>query len=201
MSKVMVVDDHPMVREGLEAMLEAAGFEVCALASDGTEAISFFKAKVHPDIVLMDIRMPGGSGFDVFKKMKVWYPDIKVLFLAGMPLRVELERAKKEGAHGYISKSTKRHGLVTAIKRILSERNVFVEDDVPEQSQDSLLTQREMEVLKWLAQGKSREETSIILGISLETVKTHAKSILQKLDVQNTAGAITRAFELGLLRA
>lgn len=201
MSKVMVVDDHPMVREGLEAMLEAAGFEVCALASDGTEAISFFKAKVHPDIVLMDIRMPGGSGFDVFKEMKVWYPDIKVLFLAGMPLRVELERAKKEGAHGYLSKSTKRYGLVTAIKRILSERNVFVEDDVPEQPQDSLLTQRNMEVLKWLAQGKSREETAVILGISLETVKTHAKSILQKLDVQNTAGAITRAFELGLLRA
>ncbi|MGN0877658.1 MAG: response regulator transcription factor [Kiritimatiellia bacterium] len=201
MSKVMVVDDHPMVREGLEAMLEAAGFEVCALASDGTEAISFFKAKVHPDIVLMDIRMPGGSGFDVFKEMKVWYPDIKVLFLAGMPLRVELERAKKEGAHGYLSKSTKRYGLVTAIKRILSERNVFVEDDVPEQPQDSLLTQRNMEVLKWLAQGKSREETAVILGISLETVKTHAKSILQKLEVQNTAGAITRAFELGLLRA
>ena len=62
-------------------------------------------------------------------------------------------------------------------------------------------TQREMDVLKWLAQGKSREETSIILGIGLETVKTHAKSILQKLEVQNTAGAITRAFELGLLRA
>lgn len=201
MSKVMVVDDHPMVREGLEAMLEAAGFEVCALASDGTEAISFFKAKVHPDIVLMDIRMPGGTGFDVFKEMKVWYPDIKVLFLAGMPLRMELERAKAEGASGYISKSTKRHGLVTAIKRILSERNVFIEDSAPEQSQDSLLTQREMDVLKWLAQGKSREETSIILGIGLETVKTHAKSILQKLEVQNTVGAITRAFELGLLRA
>ena len=173
----------------------------CALASDGTEAISFFKAKVHPDIVLMDIRMPGGSGFDVFKEMKVWYPDIKVLFLAGMPLRMELERAKEEGACGYISKSTKRNGLVAAIRRILSERNVFIEDSVPEQQSDSLLTQREMDVLKWLAQGKSREETSIILGIGLETVKTHAKSILQKLEVQNTAGAITRAFELGLLRA
>lgn len=201
MSKVMVVDDHPMVREGLEAMLEAAGFEVCALAGDGTEAISFFKAKVHPDIVLMDIRMPGGNGFEVFKTMKMWYPDIKVLFLAGMPLKMELERAKKEGACGYISKSTKRNGLVAAIRRILSERDVFIEDVAPEQPQDTLLTQREMEVLKWLAQGKSREETAIILGIGHETVKSHAKSILQKLDVQNTAGAITRAFELGLLMA
>ncbi len=173
----------------------------CALASDGTEAISFFKAKIHPDIVLMDIRMPGGSGFDVFKEMKVWYPDIKVLFLAGMPLREEAARARKEGACGYISKSTKRQGLATAIRRVLQERNVFIEDDAPAQAPDSLLTQREMDVLKWLAQGKSREEASIILGISLETVKTHAKSILQKLGVQNTAGAVTRAFELGLLRA
>lgn len=201
MSKVMIVDDHPMVREGLAAMLEATGFEVCALASDGMEAISFFKAKVHPDIVLMDVHMPGGNGFDVFKKMKVWYSDIKVLFLAGMPLLEEAARARNEGACGYISKSTKRRGLATAIGRILSERNVFIADEAPAQLNDSLLTQREMDVLKWLAQGKTREEVSIILGISHETVKTHAKAILQKLEVQSTAGAITRAFELGLLRA
>ncbi len=200
MDKIMVVDDHPMVREGLEAMLEASGFEVCGLAADGPEAIGLFRNKVHPDLVLMDIRMPGGSGFDVLKEMRVWYPDIKILFMAGMPLNEELERARKEGASGYISKSTKRQGLIGAMRRILSERDVFIVDDEPLPMPDSPLTPREMEVLKWLAQGKSREETAIILGVGLETVKSHAKSILFKLGVQNTAGAITRAFELGLLR-
>ena len=201
MDKVMVVDDHPMVREGLEAMLDAAGFEVCALAANGTEAITFFKHGVRPDIVLMDIRMPGADGFGVFREMKVWYPDIKVLFLAGMPLREEAERARKEGAKGYISKSTKRKGLANAIRSILVGKDAFVEDEDPSALPASPLTPREMDVLKWLAQGKSREETAIILSIGLETVKTHAKSILQKLEVQNTAGAVTRAFEMGLLRA
>ena len=200
MSSVMVVDDHPMVREGLEAMLEAAGFEVCGLAADRDEALAIFKRKIRPDLVLMDIRMPGKNGFEILKEMQIWYPDINVLLMAGMPLKEELERAKAMGAKGYISKSTKRQGLVTAIRRILTERNVFIEDEEQPPMPDSPLTPRELEVLKWLAKGKSREETAIILGVGHETVKSHAKSILAKLEVQNTTGAVARAFELGLLR-
>ena len=200
MSSVMVVDDHPMVREGLEAMLEASGFEVCGLAADRDEALALFRRKVRPDLVLMDIHMPGKSGFETLKEMQIWYPDVNVLLMAGMPLQEELERAKTMGARGYISKSTKRQGLVSAIRRILTERNVFIEDEQRPPLPDSPLTPREIDVLRWLARGKSREETSVILGVSLETVKTHAKSILAKLEVQNTAGAVARAFELGLLR-
>lgn len=136
----------------------------------------------------------------ILKEMQIWYPDIKVLLMAGMPLREELQCAKAMGAKGYISKSTKRQGLVTAIRRILTERDVFIEDEEQAPQPDSPLTQRELDVLKWLAQGKSREETAIILGVGHETVKSHAKSILAKLEVQNTTGAVTRAFELGLLR-
>ena len=200
MSSVMVVDDHPMVREGLEAMLEASGFDVCGLAADRDEALALFKRKVRPDIVLMDIHMPGKSGFETLKEMQIWYPDVNVLLMAGMPLQEELARAKAMGARGYISKSTKRQGLVSAIRRILTERNVFIEDEQRPPLPDSPLTPREIDVLRWLARGKSREETSVILGVSLETVKTHAKSILAKLEVQNTAAAVARAFELGLLR-
>ncbi|MGN0833656.1 MAG: response regulator transcription factor [Kiritimatiellia bacterium] len=197
----MIVDDHPMVREGLEAMLEAAGFEVVASAGNRDEAIAAFRRKVRPDAVIMDIRMPGANGFDIFAEMKIWYPDIRVLLMAGMPLREELARAKAMGARGYISKATKRQGLVRALARILSDGKCFVEDDYAAPQPDSPLTPREVEVLQWLSRGKSREETAIILGVSHETVKSHAKSILFKLSVQNTAGAITRAFELGILRA
>ena len=132
-------------------------------------------------------------------------PSHFVVSLVFVLLAVSVFSGEVNGYRQNASHELPLDGVVTFSRSgdryFLSERNVFVEDDVPEQPQDSLLTQRNMEVLKWLAQGKSREETAVILGISLETVKTHAKSILQKLDVQNTAGAITRAFELGLLRA
>lgn len=198
---VMVVDDHPMVREGLAAMLEAEGFDVAALAANGEEAVAAVKDGARPDVVLMDVRMPGMSGFATLEALKEMKSAAAVLFMAGMPLKMELERARREGARGYFSKTLNAQNLANVIRRVAESREVFIEDDnaSPMPQPDSPLTPRETEVLQYLALGKSREEVSTILGCGLETVKTHVRSILFKLGINNTAGAVSLGYELGIL--
>ena len=197
MINVMIVDDHPVVRDGLEAMLESArGFSVCASFGDGESAASAI-AKIMPDLVILDIRLPGMDGFATLEKMRRHIPEVKALLLAGMPLKEELERARSMGAAGYLPKNIVHTRLLEAMRAAV-EGGPFQEDELPEVP--NMLTAREMVVLRYLAMGKTREEVGIILGVSAETVKTHSKSIQVKLDTPNTAGAVSRAYELGILR-
>ena len=198
-TKVMIVDDHPMVREGLEAMLAAAGFTIVGNVESGEQALAVFRAKVKPDVVLMDIRMPGGkNGFETLKEMKVFYPDLDVILMAGMPLAEEVELAKELGARGYLPKTMKPKDLASAIRRIREDSHAFMEEAY--RPPESPLSAREMEVLRYIAEGKSTEETAIILGISHETAKCHAKSIRFKLGCTSITQAVTTAFRKGLLR-
>lgn len=197
MIKVMIVDDHPVVRDGLEAMLESVkGFSVCASFGDGESAASAI-AKIQPDLVILDIRLPGMDGFATLKKMRRYIPDVKALLLAGMPLGEELERARRMGAAGYLPKNVVHTRLLQAMRAAV-EGGPFQEEELPKVP--NMLTAREMTVLKYLAMGKTREEIAIILGVAAETVKTHSKSIQVKLDAPNTAGAVSRGYELGILR-
>ena len=199
-TRVMVVDDHPMVREGLAAMLSAAGFSVVASCESGEAALEALRKNHEVDVVLMDIRMPGGmDGFDTLLALKRECSGLNVILMAGMPLRVEVERAREIGARGYLPKTTKPRALADAIRTVVADRQIFVEEEYKEP--ESPLTAREMDVLRYLAEGKSREETGIILGISHETVSSHAKSIMFKLGCTTTAQAITTAFRQGILRA
>ena len=197
MIRIMIVDDHPGVREGLEAMLESAkGFRVVASAPDGESAVAQV-GKANPDILVLDIRLPGMDGFATLEAIRKTRPEQKALLLAGMPLKAELKRAHEMGASGYLPKNVDHRRLLAALRTIAAGGD-FQEEALPEVP--SMLTAREMEVLKYLALGKTREEVGIILGIALETVRTHTKSIQVKLDATNTAGAVSRAYELGLLR-
>lgn len=197
MIKVMIVDDHPVVRGGLEAMFESyRGFRVVGMAGTGEEAVEMFRRKL-PDVVVMDIRMPGMDGFATLEKIKRFVPDVKALLLAGMPLEVELQRAKELGAKGYLPKNVDHRRLISAVEQAATD-GPFQEEPLPEVP--NMLTAREMAVLKYLALGKTREEVGIILGVSAETVKSHSKAIQLKLDAPNTAGAVSRAYELGILR-
>ncbi|MGN0833069.1 MAG: response regulator [Kiritimatiellia bacterium] len=198
MIKVMVVDDHPVVRGGLEAMFESTrGFRVVGMAGDGEEAVAIFRKKL-PDVVVMDIRMPGMDGFATLEKMKRFVPDVKVLLLAGMPLETELQRARSIGAKGYLPKNVDHARLLDAVL-VASANGPFQEEPLPEVP--CILSARELEVLRYLALGKTRDEVSAILGIASETVKSHAHSIQLKLGAPNTAGAVSRGYELGILRA
>lgn len=197
MIRIMIVDDHPVVREGLEAMLESAkGFRVVASAADGETAVEKV-AKANPDILVLDIRLPGMDGFATLEAIRKERPDQKALLLAGMPLKAELSRAREMGASGYLPKNVDHRRLLDAL-RTIAAGGPFQEETLPEVP--SMLTAREMDVLKYLALGKTREEVGLILGIALETVRTHTKSIQVKLDASNTTGAVSRAYELGILR-
>lgn len=197
MIRIMIVDDHPVVREGLEAMLESAkGFRVVASAADGETAVEKV-AKANPDILVLDIRLPGMDGFATLEAIRKERSDQKALLLAGMPLKAELSRAREMGASGYLPKNVDHRRLLDAL-RTIAAGGPFQEETLPEVP--SMLTAREMDVLKYLALGKTREEVGLILGIALETVRTHTKSIQVKLDASNTTGAVSRAYELGILR-
>ena len=129
--------------------------------------------------------------------MRRFYPDVRVLFLAGMPAKVELERAQRERARGYLPKSTEWRRLVEVIRSVAADGPFAEETFVP---QKGPLTDRELDVLRYVAEGKTKQEIGIILGIGLETVKSHTRSILRKLDVVNAPAAIARAYELQLLK-
>lgn len=199
MISLMIVDDHPMVREGLAAMLESErDFVVSALAASGEEAAAIGRmAKI--DVVLSDIRMPGMDGFELLSRLKSADPEVSVLLLAGMPLKEEETRAREEGAKGYLPKSVDQDRLTAAIRSIAAGDCDFVCESFT--AAPSTLTVRELDVLKLVAQGKQREEIATTLGIGAESVKTHLKGIMTKLNCPNATGAVSRAYELGILRA
>lgn len=198
MIKVLVVDDHPMVREGLEAMFASeGGFDVVGLAANGEEAIAL-AGKTQPDVVLSDVRMPKMDGFAMLSHMARVVPAARVILLAGMPLREEEARAKAEGAAGYLPKDVDQDRLSEAI-RSAAAGGAFIREQF--QSAPSLLTVREMDVLRLLAQGRQRDQIAAALGIGAESVKTHLKGIMNKLGCPNATSAVGRAYELGILRA
>ena len=199
MIKILIVDDHPMVREGLEAMLMSEeGFNVIALAPNGEVAIDLAIER-RPDIVLSDIRMPKTDGFGLLAQLRERLPATKVLLLAGMPLKEEEYRAKQAGARGYLPKDVDQDRLSAAIREIAATDDVFVCEQF--QSAPSLLTSREMDVLRLVAQGNQRDQIAVALGIGAESVKTHLKGIMNKLNCPNATSAVGRAYELGILRA
>ena len=199
MISLMIVDDHPMVREGLAAMLESErDFSVSALAATGEEAVAI-GGMSKPDIVLSDIRMPGIDGFGVLAKLKAQHPDIRVLLMAGMPLKEEEARAREEGAKGYLPKNVDQDRLVAAIRAIAADETGFVCEEF--EAAPSTLTGRELDVLKLVAKGNQRDAIAAALGIGAESVKTHLKGIMTKLGCPNATSAVSRAYELGILRA
>ena len=199
MIRIVIVDDHPIVREGMQAMLESArGMVVVDSCESGDAAIEFVqKNGVNFDLMVMDIHMPGRDGFETLNALKRIDSKVRVLFLAGVPLSEEKETARANGAAGYLPKNVQNDRLIEAIK-IAVQDGPFQEIELP--TIPTCLTSREMQVLQYMALGKTREETSIILDISVETVKTHAKSIMTKLDASNTPNMISRAYALGILR-
>jgi len=188
-----------MVREGLEAMLESeGGFKVVALAANGEEAVA--KApEVKPDVVLSDVRMPRMDGFAMLEHLRRLVPETRVVLLAGMPLKEEESRARASGASGYLPKDVDQDRLSEAIRRVAEDGGYFACEQF--QSAPSMLSGREMDVLRLVAQGMQRDQIAAKLGIGAESVKTHLKGLMNKLNCPNATSAVGRAYELGILRA
>lgn len=197
---VLIVDDHPVVRGGLEAMLiSEKGFRVLACVSSGSEALEACQRTGVPDVVLLDIRMPECDGFQTLSLLKRHFSGIRVLMLAGMPLKHEADRARELGAFGYLSKSADQAELLEAIHAVYLGNEAFLLQKEVRPAAPPVLSPREIEVLERLSHGLSREDIGKALCVSPETVKSHVKAILAKLEVSGRTEAVARGYELGLL--
>jgi len=196
--RLLIVDDHAVVREGLAAMLEAdPGITRITTAANGADAIRICTAET-PDVVLLDLRMPGGDGLSVLDTIRARWPVVRVLLLSANASTTEVLRARHAGAAGHLSKSTDRASLLAAIRLVACGGTCFADDGAGVVDNRGL-SARELEVLSHLSRGLSNDDLGRVLGISAETIKSHLKSIFTKLGVTGRTEAVARAFELGLV--
>lgn len=196
--RLLIVDDHAVVREGLEAMLGSdPGITRITTAASGADAIRICTAET-PDVVLLDLRMPGGDGLSVLDTIRARWPAVRVLLLSANASTTEVLRARHAGAAGHLSKTTDRASLLAAIRLAASGGTSFA-DDGARVVDDHGLSARELEVLSHLGRGLSNDDLGRVLGVSAETIKSHLKSVFAKLGVTGRTEAVARAFELGLV--
>jgi two-component system, NarL family, response regulator NreC len=212
--RCLLVDDHTLFRQGVRRLLEGeSDFEVVAESPDGGDAVE--KAReVRPDIVLMDIGMPGLSPFEAARHIRKNRPETKVLFLTMYEDEEYLVQCLEVGAAGYVLKDTPAPQLVTAVRDVykggkyLSSRvlSKLVEDfrsrvrDAKMRPRMATLTPREREILKVLAEGNSVKEIAILLGLSVKTVEAHKFNLMRKLDIHNKAQLVTYAIQKKIIK-
>ena len=204
--RILIVDDHPVVRAGLHGMIAGEpGFEVVGEAADGNAAVRQAHA-LRPDAVLMDLRMPGGDGVDAIARMTDELPDIHVLVLTTYDSDTDILRAVEAGATGYLLKDTPREELFRAIRSAAAGQSVLAPSVAARLMErmrapaDEPLSARELDVLRSVARGASNREVADALFISEATVKTHLIHIFQKLGVADRTAAVTVALERGVLQ-
>lgn len=200
--RVMVVDDHPLLREGIAAVLE--GEEEIALvaeAANGQEAIERFRA-FSPDVTLMDLVLPDISGIEAIKSIRLEFPSARFIVLTTYPGDVQVLRALKAGATGYMLKTTLRTELVDAIRAVHQGRRRIppeIAKELAEHVADDILTEREIDVLRRVAAGTSNKIIADQLNLTEATVKAHMKNILSKLGANDRTHAVTIALKRGFL--
>ncbi|MFF1354330.1 response regulator [Streptomyces sp. NPDC058297] len=205
---LLIVDDHPVVRDGLRGMFESAGdFTVLAEASNGVEAVEL-TARLDPDVVLMDLRMPGGNGVDAIKELTRRGARSRVLVLTTYDTDSDTLPAIEAGATGYLLKDAPREELFTAVRAAADGRTVLspavasrlvTAVRTPAAPADEPLSAREREVLALVAKGTSNKEIARVLFISEATVKTHLTHVYGKLGVKDRAAAVAVAYDRKIL--
>jgi DNA-binding NarL/FixJ family response regulator len=208
--RVMVVDDHPMWRDAVERDLQAAGFDVVAVAADGHQALARFPA-ARPHVVVLDLQIPGPNGVDVTAQVLQHDPSARVLILSASGEQPDVLAAVKAGATGYLVKSASRDELLTAVRRVAAGDTVFTPGlaglvlgefrriaDGPAEPQGERLTERETEILKMVAKGMSYKQIAERLVISHRTVQNHVQNTLRKLQMHNRVQLTRYAIEQGL---
>lgn len=197
--RLLVVDDHAVVRGGLEGLLTVApGIGKVALAADGAEALSVC-ASFNPQVVLLDLRMPGMDGHSALEAIVTRHPHIRVIVLTGNDSAADEKLAKRNGASGFLSKSVDPPTLLNAIHKIARGGSHFSIRNTGDHQESQGLSGRELDVLRQLVRGLTNDEIGTVLGISGETIKSHLKSVFGKLESSSRAEAVNRAHELGLV--
>lgn len=211
--RILLADDHALFRDGVASLLRAWGHDVVGQASNGMEAVEL-AARLEPDLVLMDVRMPGGSGLESTARIKADRPATSIVILTVSEDEDDLFSAIKAGAQGYLLKNLEAAQLRTMIEavgrgeaaispataaRIIEE--FLRRDRVPDRpiADPDQLTQRELDVLRLVTAGLRNKEIAVGLGISENTAKYHLRNILQKLHAQSRTELATRAIREGLI--
>ncbi|MET7284051.1 response regulator transcription factor [Kribbella sp. NPDC005582] len=205
MISLLLVDDHPVVRNGLRGMFESVpGFTVLAEASNGVEAVAL-AAELDPDVILMDLRMPGGSGLEAIAELQRRRARAKVLVLTTWDTDTDTVPAIEAGATGYLLKDAPPEELFLGVREAAAGRAVLSPAvasrlvSAVQAPATSPLAAREREVLALVAKGTSNREIARELFISEATVKTHLSHIFTKLDVNDRAAAVAKGYQQGIL--
>jgi len=198
----MCVDDHPLVRKGVASILaNEPDMELVAEASDGREAVEKFR-ELHPDIVLMDLRMPSMDGTEATRAIRNEDPDARIIALTSYDGDQDIYRALEAGVRGYILKEMVHTEVVKAIRTVLSGKRLMppeVAERLSEYFPQVALTPREVEVLSYVARGMANKEIAHKLGTANGTIKMHVQNILEKLGASDRTHAVTIAIERGIL--
>lgn len=201
--RLLLVDDHFMVRIGLRSLIEAQpDMLVAGEASNGTEAVETF-GRCRPDVTLMDLRMPGMSGTDATAAIRSRFPEARVLVLTTFDTDEDVYRALEAGAAGYLMKDTASGPLLETIRAVHQGRYrvpASVALRLEQRLASPELSPREMEVLALIVKGRSNKEIGAVLGLAENTVKNHVKMILEKLNVADRTQAATTALRRGLAK-
>ena len=209
MTSMLIVDDHELMREGLARILEEADdMEVVAMACNGNQGLE--QAKQHePDVVLLDVSMPGKGGMETLKDLRLQLPGVHVLMLSMFPEDQYAVRMLKEGADGYMTKECAPSELIGAIRKIqgggkyvsprLAETLVLHLESGPKTDSHACLSDREFQVMCMLSSGQTVGEIAVELFLSVKTVSTYRTRILQKMQLKNTAQIMHYGLQKGLV--
>ena len=201
--RVLSIDDHPLVREGVATIVNGqADMSLVGTASTGKEGIEAFRA-LNPDVTLMDLRLPDLGGLDVMIAIRSEFPDARVIVLTTLEGDMDVQRALKAGARGYLLKSMPSRQMVDTIRQVHAGKKCVppeIAADLAEHLGDETLSRREMEILQEVAAGHRHRDIAARLFIAEETVKVHVKHIRDKLGASDRTQAVTIAARRGIIR-
>ena len=199
---ILAVDDHPLLREGLAAAIEAApDMKLLGEATSGREAVARFR-QLRPDVTLMDLRMEEMSGLEAITAIRAEFPGARIIVLTTYEGDAQALGALQAGAAGYLLKSTLRKDLLDTIRAVhAGQRRIppAIAAEIAEHVTDDALSEREIEILRCVAAGKSNKLIAFELQIAENTVKAHMRSILPKLEASDRTHAVTIALKRGIL--
>jgi len=201
--RILIVDDHPVVQAGLSSMLATQGeVEVIGSASSGEEALALVRQDM-PDILLLDLRMPGMNGIDTLNALKEMKASARVIILTSFETDENIYRAVQAGAQGYLLKDTSQRQMLEAIETVHMGRRYIpnpIAARLAERMLRSNLTARESEILEMLAKGLTNKQIGTALSISENTVRNHVNSIMEKLEVSDRTEAVAVAIQQGIIQ-
>jgi DNA-binding NarL/FixJ family response regulator len=211
--RILIADDHEVARKGIRSLLEShAGWEVCAEAGDGRQAVEY-ASKLEPDVLLLDIGMPNLNGLDAARQILATTPDARILILTVHDSEQVVREVLAVGARGFLLKSDAGRDLVAAVEALQHRRTFFTSKvaqmildgylkphDESEARAQEVLTPREREVIQLVAEGKSTKEVATALCLSVKTAETHRTNLMRKLNLHSVAAVTLYAVRNGIVQ-